>query len=79
MLKLGQRLPEEEVGNFNHSFFNFYLEREVGVVEMDQPEYQHEGDVDKEEESKSSLRRLHETRQHLGSFEQCLLIKSVQG
>ena len=28
----------------------FYLEREVGVVEVDQPEYQHEGDVDKEEE-----------------------------
>ena len=57
----------------------FYLEREVGVVEVDQPEYQHEGDVDKEEEPEPSLRRHNETRQHLGSFEQCFLIKCVQG
>ena len=72
MLKLGQWPPGKEVGNF-------YLEREVGVVEADQPEYQHEGDVDKEEEPEPSLRRHNETRQHLGSFEQCFLIKCVQG
>ena len=37
---------------------------------------------DKEEEPKEpepSLRRHNETRQHLGSFEQCFLIKCVQG
>ena len=74
MLKQGQRLPGKGVGNIILLPGTWSRRGRGGSARVSAWGWCRQGG-----RTEPSLRRHNETRQHLGSFEQCFLIKCVQG